>query len=367
MKTIRTNLKVLNIAKNVLIYVLLAAQVGLAAYYLLAGVSNAFGMRVNVFSAATLCLSIMNIAASSLYKVIFGSLLGIYYYVFAVRMVKAIFTSVQYMKSSLKNIELNTQTVNAVTLIFENFGKCLYFSIAFTVISRIASFYKIPAGVIAVFAVSMVLIFVAKFIIELIKHNDVLNAAYKNIVSQGIFCAAILLLLASLSTTSIGTTFGIFKALLTASMYSEGAATWAALLDQFVVGNILIIILQILVLAVLIDFLTYPSYRVINRDSVKQIFIFSLVIAASHVVISGVVANEMGFELANALFGALKHYLPIVSFSGIAYYSFFFPTDFSLSEFLGKSESEEENDVNNAENQSEEAEKKSEETQSSYV
>jgi hypothetical protein len=330
MKTLKVNVKVLNTVKNVLVYLLVAAQFGVLAYFLFAGVSSAFGMRINVFSAVTLSLSILSMAASSLYKIIFASLLGVFYFVFAFRMAKAAINSVQHLKSSLKNIELNTKTVDVVMLIFENFGNCLYFPIAFLVISRMVSSYAVPKGVIAVFVLFAVLDLVARFVIELIANNDLFDAIYKQIVCHGIILVATSLLIANISGATVGSVFNSFKAFGAIVVNSGDVAAWAGLIDQFAVNAALVIILQVFALATLRDLLSMRSYRLTDGYAVRRDFIFTIVIAVAHVILSAVVASSAGFDLVPVIIAAVMKYLSVVAFAGVANFAFNFPLDFVL-------------------------------------
>lgn len=356
MKAIKINVKTVNLIKNALVYVLLAAQIGLIAFYLFAGVSNAFGMRINVFSAVTLCLSVANVATSSFYKFIAAPILGAYFFIFAFRMVVSLINNFQYLKMSLKNIEYNTKIVDAVYYIFSNFGKCLYFSIAFLLISRAASLYRAPSGVITIFIIAALLCIVARFIIGLIDGQDLINSLYKNVLCYGIPLVAIALFFANLSNVTVGTTFNIFRsAMALIGNLSDGVA-WLAFLDQYGVSNICVLIIQVFGLGILVDLLTMRSYRSIDKYGVKKVFIFAIVIAAVHVALSAVSAVDMGFELIPVVFSALIKYLPATIFIGITYFSLSFPESIDFPEPSEKDDSEEKADGETASFESEKEE-----------
>ena len=330
MKDIKINEKVLNTVKNVIVYVLLAAQIGLFAYHLFLGFGVAFGQRVTVFYAVNLLLSFSDIGAASALKIIGGTILAIVYFVYTVRMIKAILNSVQWIKPALKNIELNSQVSNAVSNIPENLGKITVLNMAFLVFTRMVGPYRIPSGVIAILVISAILSIAGRFVVILIKEGDLFNTIYNVVVCTGIYLTSLVLFLASISTTSFKSTFGFLDALVTLAEHSDGLPSWMMLLDQFAVNNVLLLIMQFMVLNIIYDSLSYSSYRVVDPYSVRTLFIFSIVTAASHVFISVLVANEMGFDLVPAIVNAVKHFASTVAFAGVAYFSFKFPSKFEL-------------------------------------
>ena len=327
---IQVNVKILNLLKNVTIWLMLAAELGLVAFYLLGGVSNVFAVRVNAISAVGLLFSISNIGSSAFYKALFGTVIGFAYYAIAIKMIKSLFSSFSSVKPSFKNIEFNTQTVNSVVEIFVSLGECLYYSILYIVLSRMVSTHTLPSGVVTVLVLAALVLFFTGVIIRLIKNNDLLDAIYERVVCYGIFFVATMLLLANVSTTTIATTFDVFTALISTLANSSGISSWMSLLEQFGVNNVLLIIIQIFVLTFLKDLLTTGSYRTVDCETVRKAFVFTLITAISHVVISVICANVFGFDLVSTAISSAFKFLPVVAFAGVALYSFKFPLDFVL-------------------------------------
>lgn len=348
MKTIKIDAKILHKIKNLVVVLMLVGQAGLVAYYLFAGVSTAFGDQINIISAITFTFSITKISTVALYKAIFGSALGVLYFIFGVKMIKELFESCRQMKKALKDVELNPHILNSVILILESLGKCLFMSIAYTVVSRMISLYRVPAGVIAVFLAAGALHFLARIVISLIRHNDLLNAIYVQVVCFGIFLAAIIFILAFVSKTTLYNSFEVFRAAIYVAQNADGLVPWMNFIEQFAANNVLLIIIQISILIILSDLLTSTHHFGVREKMVKETLAFSVITFLIHVVISSYVANELGFDLVSAAIHSVKQHISIVILSGVALCSLKFPTELELPTDSEDNNSESKQESSNA-------------------
>lgn len=347
METIKLNTKLLNTLKNAVVYLMFVAQAGLLGYYLLCGVSFVFGERINILSAITLVSGIFKLSSLALYRALFGTVLGVMYFVFAIKILKEWLGSIQYIKPSLKDIELNSHAVKSVALIFESFGKCLFLTIAYTVISGMISLYKVPVDVIIMFVFAGALSFAARIIIVLIRRNDLLDAVYTQVVCYGIFLASIVALLCNTLSASLYTTFGFVKAAIYAIQYSNGLMGWITLFEQFAVNNVLLIVIQVIILLILKDVLGATTHYAADSNTVKIMAMVSAFTAACHVLISAYVAYELGFDLISNTFNSILKYASLVILPAITWYTLKFPTELTLP-WIQEKEKPDENQSGNA-------------------
>lgn len=326
MKAIQINDKLLSILKNIVVFVLLAAEVAFLAFFLLGGVASAFGQTVNAFTVIHLVFSITYAGASSFYKIAFGTALGVLYIVYIVMIIKAIVSTIRYIKNSLNPISINGVAEYAIQRIYDNFGNCFFYIISYMIFARMVGFYTISSNVIACLIVGLIVSLIAKVVIELIRCNDLLSAAYSQIGCYGILLASIILFLVNICTTSFHTTFNVFSSSFATLQYAEGAANWVSLLDKFGVNNVLLIIIQIFTISVLRELLTYPHHAMgVTSSSVRKLFIFSAITFGSHILLVAIYTNEVGFDMTPAVINAAMKYLPIVIYSAIAWFTFKFP------------------------------------------
>ena len=320
------NSKILKTIQILLSLVLFVTPIIYLIIFIFYGVSSAFGSNINLFSAISMVLNFFDILTFSVYRPLFGTVLGIVYLIFLAMICTNIITSISTLKYALKKNNSNEDRYKDrpvfLMSLLTKFGNTLFLLITYMVISRMIGTYKMNSQAIGIIISGIVIYILSRVGTNIIEYKNLATALYYNLLQDGITLTALAIFFLCVCNVDIYEFFKGFEVLGWITEYASPTTT-VSIIGDFFINNATFIVLQIFALQAAKEILTsYNYYYSVDKYTAKALMIATISVSAILVALSIYISDS--YTSDSILFTA-KQYASMLACSIALYISLNLP------------------------------------------